>query len=1000
MALSKDVVIRLLGDASSADKALKAAADAADVAVSAYRRAEREMGKQAATAERMAREQRAAMEVAGKSAVMFGAVVAAGLAVSAKAAIDWESAWAGVMKTVDGSPAEMQALEDSLRGLATTLPATHEEIAGVAEAAGQLGVARGDIVEFTKVAVAMGVSTNLSSDDAATGLARLSNIMGTSTGDVDRLGSVLVGLGNAGASTEAEILAMGLRIAAAGRQSKMTEGDVLGIANAMSSMGIEAEAGGTAISTVIKKINNAVLDGSDDLTTYASLAGMTAEQFAKAWGEDAAGALVKVTSGLGAVQTSGQNVNTVLDDLGLKDIRVSDTMLRLSSNSQLLADSLATGNQAWAENNALMNEANQRYETTASKIQIAENTLNDAAITIGDTLLPALAGGVDLVADFARGWSELPSGVQSTVVVLGLAAAGIGLVGGGAAIAAPKLLAFRTEMALLAASSSTTASTVGKFGTFMTGPWGAAIGVATLALGGLVTWLGKSSQASQEAQDYQHQLASALRESKGAIDDTVRAMAAQKAEDSKFKDSSLLEWADKIGVSGGKVTDALLGNKAAYGEITAAIDAYAQAQMDAAIAGGYTDTLDLSWVGDLKSQYGDLANGMGGAIAENERLAAATAESGDAAEGSTPQLKGAAGAYADMADSGEDAVDAAENLAKAIDALNGPTLDVRRATRDYQAALDELTTSLAENGATLDINSEAGRKNSEALDGLATSAMDQAKAIYNTTGSYDAFRSSLKDARASLFDQATAFGMTDEQAKAYVDTVLQIPDEATTGLELDNYDPTRDQLIDVVNRIKDIPLEHRINVPAMTEEATQKLRDLGIKVQTLPDGTVDVWANTQQAKDDLAALTVARSTVITAYVRQVAARGGGMDGSGSYPIEGARASGGPVWPGTFLVGEKGPELVTFGQSGHVTPADQTAQILSSMRQPAAAVPAYAAALAASPTASPGGGSRSVVIHSPITFTGPVYGGEAMRRIAQDVVDQRDAQLDRDMRSSL
>lgn len=940
MALSKDVVIRLLGDASSAEKAIKSAADAAEVSVGAYKRAEREQAKQAAAAQKAAQQQAESMASVGRGAVVFGAVVAAGLAASTKAAVDWESAWAGVQKTVDGTPAQMQELEDALRGLATTLPATHEEIAGVAEAAGQLGIARGDIVEFTKVAIAMGVSTNLSSEDAATGLARLSNIMGTSASDVDRLGSVLVGLGNAGASTEGEILAMGLRIAAAGRQAKMTEGDVLGIANAMSSMGIEAEAGGTAISTVIKKIHSAVLDGSEDLETYAELAGMTSQQFAKAWGEDASGALVKVVAGLGKVQTSGQNVNTVLGELGLKDIRVSDTMLRLSGNSQLLADSLNTGNKAWSENNALMNEANQRYATTASKVQIAQNTLNDAAITIGDTLLPVLATGVDVVADLARGFGELPGWMQSTVVVLGAVTAGVALLGGGAAVATPKLLAFRTEMALLAGSSGAAAGAVGKFGMFMTGPWGAAIGVATIALGGLVAWLGNSSKASESAKSYQEQLAAALRESKGAIDDNVRALAAQKAAEEMVGDSDLLQVTEQLAGPGGlpKLTDALLGNKGAYEDLIGAADAYAQAALVA--AGGNTEDLGFQKAMETSQAYKgaleDLAPSVGAAVAENERLAAATAKSGTAADGSTPQIAGAAEATEDLAEGGEDAADAAENLAKALDALNGPTLDVRDATRQYQEAMDAAVAAAAENGQTLDINTEAGRKNAEALDGVATSAMEQANAIYNSTGSYEGFRTSLESARGSLFDQAKAFGMTDEEARAYVDTVLRIPDEAATGLELQNYDRTRDQLIDVFNRVAAIPPGKTVNMQALTAEATEQLRQLGFKVDLLPDGTVNVTAETEQAKKDLAALTATRTVKIVAET--VGGTFGSLATAAGGKKPGERAVGGSVWPGEpFLVGEKGPELVTFGRNGYVTPAGQTAQILGSMRQPAAAV---------------------------------------------------------------
>jgi TP901 family phage tail tape measure protein len=837
--LSRDVVIRILGESDSAVRATRAAANEAGVAVGSYQRAEREYARQQDAMRRAAEAQRDAMATVGKAAATFGAVVAAGLALSTKAAIDWESAWAGVTKTVDGTPQQMQELEDSLRGLAKTLPATHEEIAGVAEAAGQLGIARGDIVEFTKVAIAMGVSTNLSSEDAATGLARLSNIMGTSSKDVDRLGSVLVGLGNAGASTEGEILAMGLRIAAAGRQAKMSEGDVLGIANAMSSLGIEAEAGGTAISTVIKDINGSVLDGSKSLVTYADLAGMTASQFAQAWRDDAAGALVKVVDGLGQVGASGGNVNSVLGELGMTDIRVSDTLLRLSGNSDLLASSLSTGNEAWAENSALMNEANQRYETSASKIAIAKNNMNDAAITIGDTLLPALATGAGLVADFAAGWEQLPDGLQTAVVIIGGAASAIGLLGGGAALAAPKLAAFRAEMLLLEGSSGRTMSAVGKFGTFMTGPWGMAIGVATLALGGLVTWLGKSSEASEEAVSYQDQLAEALRTSKGAIDDNIRAMAAQQAEDSKFNDSSLLEWAERVGVEGSKVTDALLGNRAAYEEITKAIDTYAQAQLDAAIASGTADTVDLSWVPELKGQYEGLAGSMGGAVAENERLAAASKETGAAADETTPSLAEQAGAMADAAVAGQDAADAAKALTDALDGLNGPTLDVNAATRDYQAALDAVEDQLK--GArekadgfswSLDVGTEAGRNNQAALDDVAKSAIDVAKAVYAADGDYGKFRGSLEGARQDLFNQARQFFDTEQQAWDYVDSVLAIPDEATTKTSAPGAIDAKGQVDNLAGSVRALP-DGQVDVTANTSPAERALFDLINKQRTV-----------------------------------------------------------------------------------------------------------------------------------------------------------------------
>lgn len=176
--------------------------------------------------------------------------LAAGAASVTKAAMSWESAFTGVKKTNDeildsngNVTYSYKDLENGLRGLAKELPSSHAEIAGVAEAAGQLGIQTDKVVDFTKVMIDMGESTNLSAETAATELAKFANITQMSQDKFSNLGASIVALGNNFATTESDISEMALRLAGAGHQVGMSEGDILGLSTALSSVGIEAEAG-------------------------------------------------------------------------------------------------------------------------------------------------------------------------------------------------------------------------------------------------------------------------------------------------------------------------------------------------------------------------------------------------------------------------------------------------------------------------------------------------------------------------------------------------------------------------------------------------------------------------------------------------------------------------------------------------------------------------------------------------------------------------------------
>lgn len=358
------------------------------------------------------------IENAGRKLAPLSAATGVGLTLAAKSAIDFESAMAGVRKTVDGTEEQMKGLESGIRQLATEIPASTTEIAAVAEAAGQLGIQTDNILGFTRVMLDLGESTNLSAEEASTALARFANITGMSQTDFDRLGSTIVALGNNFATTEREITEMSLRLAGAGSQVGLSENEILGLSTALSSVGIEAEAGGSAFSKVLVKMQLATETSGQALTDFASVAGMTAEEFKTKFEDDAAGALLAFIDGLSKTEETGVSAIKVLDDMGITETRMRDALLRSANASDLFSEALTVGSSAWSENTALTKEAEQRYNTLASKIDILKNVFVDLAIEIGQVLAPVLNVIIEKAKEVLMGFRNMSESQKKMIVIV------------------------------------------------------------------------------------------------------------------------------------------------------------------------------------------------------------------------------------------------------------------------------------------------------------------------------------------------------------------------------------------------------------------------------------------------------------------------------------------------------------------------------------------------------------------------------------------------------
>ena len=359
-------------------------------------------------------------------------------AYSGKMAVDFDTAMANLQKTSDMSRGKLEQFATAAIEASKTQPVTAQSILNIEALGSQLGIADGSLQSFAKTVSGLDIATDMNADTAATQMARFANIVGMTEEDYGRFGSTIVDIGNNMATTESEVMNMAMRFASAGKQAGLSEAQILGMSGAMSSLGIKAEMGGSALSQIFVEIGKSVANGGEKLDAFASAAGMSADQFAAAWGDNAAGAFNALIEGIGKASAEGKDMNVIMSELGFTQIRQSDVMRRLAGSTQavtgeqgLLANALGLAENAWKSNTALQEEVDTRNQSMASRLQVLKNKIDAIAITVGRPLVEAvisatdaLSPAIEAIGRAAQAFADMDEGAQRNVLALaGMAAA-------------------------------------------------------------------------------------------------------------------------------------------------------------------------------------------------------------------------------------------------------------------------------------------------------------------------------------------------------------------------------------------------------------------------------------------------------------------------------------------------------------------------------------------------------------------------------------------------
>lgn len=802
--------------------------------------------------------------------VAIGAIAAARrvgqfFASTVDAATEFESSFTGIRKTVDATDSEFRQLAEANLDLAGRIGTSVNELNRIGELAGSLGVTGvANIEKFTGVIADLANTTNLTADEGATAFAQIASVIGLPIEQIDRFGSAIVDVGNKFQTTESDITEFSKRIAGAGKIAGLTAADVAGIAGAFASVGVEAEAGGTAIQKVLIGITRAVAEGGDSLEAFAATTGLTAEQFRALARDNPAEAFTLFVEGLGR---AGDKAFGILEGLELTDQRLTRAFLSTAGAGDLLRRSIGTANTAFEENTALTAEATKRYETNETRLRALGERFNRTKIQIGGVV----AGGViPLIEAFAK--------VPAPVLAAGAAISGLAAVGVAVAVVATKVKGLTDALTAMGPAGARAAKGLGVLGRagFIAGILGA-ITAGLEALDVAIEKIGGPGESAGKLEQRIVALGTASVGSAKQVDELIDAAGAAKPgffDLGRLLDDIIPSLDDVDSRTAKSVErfedlDQALSRVAAGGAPEAAAKAFERISSTLRAQGVEVEVID--------KLFNDYRATVDGLAADQSIQAAST--------------KSATGALEDMEKPTESLTAGFDKLSEAVDAYSealestlGLTRDVRDSQVSVEAAIDDLSESIKENGRTFDARTEKGRSNISAVGDLidAEVAYVEALRLSGRISNDDATQKQTLIGR--LRDLERRFPSARREIDQYVAALRRTPTAVTTKVQVDT-NPARTALDAFVKGLP--PRLRKIEVEAFVQGTVKA--ELGG-----PKGTSDSPFHVRVVNKDFGR-----------------AAGGGVSVSHAY-----------------LVGERGPELFVPGASGYVMPAEVTRRILA------------------------------------------------------------------------
>lgn len=428
---------------------------------------------------------RYAMYDVSNSFGIAGAAIAGIGVLAIAAAVSHERAFANVERTTQTTARGYDVLRRQLEIMSMEIPVSFEGLSNIAQAAGQLGIGASGVAQFTSTVAKLSATTNLTADAAGVALARFKAFFSTAEtpglevteATFNNLASSILKVGVNSIATETGIVNVATQIASMADYAGYTANQVIGLAGALSSIGVAPELARGTITRTFSLIGNAVSTNGVQLEKFARLAGVSSAEFKAAWGTEAfAGVFTDVIGGIRDLGNNGQDANLALMELGFNSVRDRPLLLRLAeaadeagNSGGLLAQTMRDAATGWQQNSELALQYSKISTTTAARLQVLAQAFEQLAATTGQASGGFLGEVAATLTGVVRGFEEMANSdvgqfLGSVAVQAALAVGGLALLVAAGARTVASLQGIGQAMGVLqAVGVSTTAKLAAGF---------------------------------------------------------------------------------------------------------------------------------------------------------------------------------------------------------------------------------------------------------------------------------------------------------------------------------------------------------------------------------------------------------------------------------------------------------------------------------------------------------------------------------------------------------